>query len=36
MSDVAGNESRAQTDKPELIDLSVPQTRITGVAPASR
>jgi hypothetical protein len=36
MRDLAGNEARAQTDKPELIDLSVPQTRITGVAPASR
>jgi hypothetical protein len=36
MRDLAGNESRAQTDKPELIDLSVPQTRITGVAPAAR
>lgn len=36
MRDKAGNESRAQTDKPELIDLSVPQTRIIGVAPAAR
>jgi hypothetical protein len=36
MRDLAGNESRAQTDKPELIDLSVPQTKITGIAPASR
>jgi hypothetical protein len=36
MRDLAGNESRAQTDKPELIDLSVPQTRIIGVAPAAR
>lgn len=31
--DQAGNEARAQTDKPELIDLSVPQTKIIGVAP---
>lgn len=31
--DLAGNEARAQTDKPELIDLSVPQTKIIGVAP---
>ncbi len=36
MRDLAGNESHAQTDKPELIDLSVPQTRIIGVAPAAR
>jgi hypothetical protein len=36
MRDLAGNESRAQTDKPELIDLSVPQTKITGIAPAAR
>jgi hypothetical protein len=36
MRDQAGNESRAQTDTPVLIDLSVPQTRITGIAPASR
>src|SRR5579875_481036 len=36
MRDVAGNESRAQTDKPELIDLSVPQTKIIGIAPAAR
>jgi hypothetical protein len=36
MRDLAGNEARAQTDKPELIDLSVPQTKIIGVgiAPA--
>ena len=34
--DLAGNEARAQTDKPELIDLSVPQTKIIGVAPNSR
>jgi hypothetical protein len=32
--DQAGNEARAQTDKPELIDLSIPQTKITGLAPA--
>jgi hypothetical protein len=36
MRDAAGNEARAQTDKPELIDLSVPQTKIIRVAPASR
>jgi hypothetical protein len=36
MRDLAGNENHAQTDKPELIDLSVPQTRIIGVAPAAR
>ncbi|HEY7328955.1 MAG TPA: hypothetical protein VH592_15030 [Gemmataceae bacterium] len=36
MRDQAGNVSIAKTDKPELIDLSVPQTRITGVAPAAR
>lgn len=36
MRDLAGNESRAQTPKPELIDLSVPQTRIINVAPAAR
>ncbi len=36
MRDLAGNVSYAQTDKPELIDLSVPQTRIIGVAPAAR
>lgn len=36
MRDLAGNESRAQADKPELIDLSVPQTKIIGIAPASR
>jgi hypothetical protein len=36
MRDLAGNESHAQTDRPELIDLSVPQTRIIGVAPAAR
>ena len=36
MRDLAGNESRAQTDKPELIDLSVPQTKIIGVAADSR
>jgi hypothetical protein len=36
MRDIAGNESRAQTPKPELIDLSVPQTKIIGVAPATR
>lgn len=34
--DVAGNEARAQTDKPELIDLSVPETTIIGVAPNAR
>jgi hypothetical protein len=34
--DAAGNEARAQTDKPELIDLSVPQTKIIGVAPSAR
>jgi hypothetical protein len=34
--DQAGNEARAQTDKPELIDLSVPQTKIIRVAPALR
>jgi hypothetical protein len=32
--DVAGNEARAQTDKPELIDLSVPQTKLIRVVPA--
>jgi hypothetical protein len=31
--DLAGNEGRAQTREPELIDLSIPQTKITGVAP---
>ncbi len=31
--DLAGNEGRAQTDKPQLIDLSIPQTKITGLAP---
>lgn len=36
MRDLAGNEARAQTDKPELIDLSVPQTKIIRVEPASR
>jgi hypothetical protein len=36
MRDSAGNEARAQTDKPELIDLCVPQTKIIRVAPASR
>lgn len=36
MRDQAGNEARAQTDTPQLIDLSVPQTRIIGIAPASR
>lgn len=36
MSDRAGNESRAQTDNPVLIDLSVPQTTIIGVAPNIR
>ncbi len=36
MRDAAGNEARAQTDKPVLIDLSVPQTKITRVAPATR
>jgi hypothetical protein len=35
MRDLAGNESHAQTDRPELIDLSVPQTRIIGIAPAA-
>ncbi|MGH7222757.1 MAG: hypothetical protein ACRELF_05995 [Gemmataceae bacterium] len=34
--DLAGNEARAQTNKPELIDLSVPQTKIIGVAPNAR
>jgi hypothetical protein len=34
--DLAGNEARAETDKPVLIDLSVPQTKIIGVAPHSR
>ncbi|HTU17460.1 MAG TPA: hypothetical protein VMG10_05300 [Gemmataceae bacterium] len=34
--DLAGNEARAQTDKPELIDLSVPLTKIIGVAPNGR
>lgn len=34
--DVAGNEARAQTDKPELIDLSVPETTIIDVAPNGR
>jgi len=32
--DIAGNAAVAQTDKPELIDLSVPETSIIGVAPA--
>jgi hypothetical protein len=36
MRDLAGNESRAQTDTPQLIDLSVPQTKITGIVPATR
>lgn len=36
MRDLAGNDSHAQTPKPQLIDLSVPQTRIIGVAPAAR
>jgi hypothetical protein len=36
MSDVAGNKSQAQTDKPELIDLSVPQTKIIHVEANSR
>lgn len=36
MRDLAENVSQALTDKPELIDLSVPQTRIVNVAPASR
>lgn len=36
MRDQAGNEARAQTDTPQLIDLSVPQTRIIGITPASR
>lgn len=31
--DLAGNESRAQTKEPELIDLSVPQTKIIGLVP---
>ncbi len=34
--DSAGNVAVAQTDKPELIDLSVPETNIIGVAPATR
>jgi hypothetical protein len=34
--DTAGNAAVAQTDKPELIDLSVPETSIIGVAPAAR
>ena len=32
--DTAGNAAVAQTDKPELIDLSVPETNIIGVAPS--
>lgn len=36
MIDVAGNKSQAQTDKPELIDLSVPQTKIIHVEPNAR
>jgi hypothetical protein len=36
LRDLAGNESRTQTDKPQLIDLSVPQTKIIGVSPGSR
>jgi hypothetical protein len=34
--DTAGNAAVAQADKPVLIDLSVPETNIIGVAPASR
>lgn len=34
--DRAGNEARAQTAKPVLIDLSVPQTKIIGLAPGTR
>ena len=34
--DQAGNDARAQTAKPVLIDLSIPQTKIIGLAPASR
>jgi hypothetical protein len=34
--DTAGNAAEAKTDKPELIDLSVPETSIIGVGPASR
>jgi hypothetical protein len=34
--DLAGNEARAQTKEPELIDLSVPQTKIIGLGAGSR
>jgi hypothetical protein len=34
--DTAGNLAVAQTDKPVLIDLSVPETNIIGVAPLSK
>jgi hypothetical protein len=33
--DTAGNSAVATADKPVLIDLSVPETNITGVSPAS-
>ncbi len=34
--DTAGNAAKAKTEKPELIDLSVPETSIIGVGAASR
>jgi hypothetical protein len=34
--DTAGNLAVALTDKPVLIDLSVPETKVIGVAPTSR